>query len=259
LYQLKCCNARLDPYRYKQNPKLPAGTKNVEFHFTALSFTAPRKVKFSYRLVGSDEKWHETRARDGVVYNGLKPGKYKFRVIACNNDNAWNYKGATFYFSIKYKLTQKIWFKSLVIFFLLFFLLFFFRYYANRRSKEKYSASTLETWQSQHYMQKLLALMEQEKPYRDSEITVERLSKQLSISEKHLSQILNEKLQLNFNNFINKYRVEEAREKILDPKEKDFVILKIAYDVGFNSKSAFNAAFKKFTKMSPSEYRKINS
>jgi AraC-like DNA-binding protein len=142
---------------------------------------------------------------------------------------------------------------------LLFSLIFFYRYQKNKERKEKYRASTLESWQSQHYLQKLLTLIEKEKPYLDPEITVEKLSKQLEISEKHLSQILNERLQLNFNNFINKYRVEEARVKILDPKEKDFVILKIAYDVGFNSKSAFNAAFKKFTKMSPSEYRKINS
>ncbi|MCK4763315.1 MAG: AraC family transcriptional regulator [Candidatus Aminicenantes bacterium] len=78
----------------------------------------------------------------------------------------------------------------------------------------------------------------------------------LGISEKHLSQILNEKLHQNFNKFINKYRVEEAKRKILDPKEKDFVLLKIAFDVGFNSKSAFNAAFKKFARMNPSQYRR---
>jgi AraC-like DNA-binding protein len=146
-----------------------------------------------------------------------------------------------------------------VLFLLLFFLVFSYRYRKNREKKGKYSASTLESWKSQHYLQKLLSLMEKEKPYRDPEITVEKLSNMLDISEKHLSQILNERLQLNFNNFVNKYRVEEAQKKILDPKEKDFVILKIAYDVGFNSKSAFNAAFKKFTQMSPSEFRKINS
>lgn len=243
----------------KRVSKLPAGTKNIEFGFTALSFTAPGKVKFSYRLTGYENRWHETPARDPVVYRGLTPGKYKFKVIACNNDNTWNYKGAVYSFSIKYKLVQKVWFQFLVLFLLLFFLVFSYRYRKNREKKGKYSASTLESWKSQHYLQKLLSLMEKEKPYRDPEITVEKLSNMLDISEKHLSQILNERLQLNFNNFVNKYRVEEAQKKILDPKEKDFVILKIAYDVGFNSKSAFNAAFKKFTQMSPSEFRKINS
>lgn len=243
----------------KNNVKLPAGTKEIAFHFTALSFTAPREVVFNYQLVNYDKDWHETRSRDGVVYRGLAPGEYKFRVIACNNDNAWNYKGAAFSFSIKYKLIRKIWFQFLVIFLLLFSLVFFFRYYKNKEKKGKYSASTLESWESQRYLRKLLTLMEEEKPHLDPEITVEKLSKQLEISEKYLSQILNERLQVNFNNFINKYRVEEAQVKILDPKEMDFVILKIAYDVGFNSKSAFNAAFKKFTKMSPSEYRRLNS
>jgi ligand-binding sensor domain-containing protein/AraC-like DNA-binding protein len=243
----------------KNISRLPAGTRDVEFNFTALSFTAPKKVKFSYQLSGYENRWHETANRDPVVYKGLTPGRYKFKVFACNNDNIWNYKGATYSFSIKYKFFQEIRFQFLFIFLLLFLLVFIYRYRKNKGKREKYSASTLESWKSQRYLQKILNLMEEEKPYRDPEITVEKLSKLLAVSEKHLSQILNENLQLNFNNFINKYRVEEAQRKIVDPKEKDFVILKIAYDVGFNSKSAFNAAFKKFTLMSPSEYRKINS
>lgn len=241
------------------NAKLPARTKEIEIFFTALSFTAPKKVKFSYRLSGYDERWYESSSREKIVYRGLKPGKYKFKVIACNNDKTWNYQGAVFSFSIDYKLTQQIWFQLTVIFAALFFLLIFFRRYRTREKKKKYLASTLEPWQAQHYQQKLLTLMDEEKPYIDPEITVEKLSKRLAISEKHLSQVLNENLHLNFNNFVNKYRIEEAKRKIVDPKEKDFVILKIAYDVGFNSKSVFNAAFKKFTGLSPSEYRKLNS
>lgn len=247
---------KIDAY---MDAKLPAGTEEIEIFFTALSFIAPKKVKFSYRLSGYDGRWHESSSREKVVYRGLKPGKYKFKAIACNNDNTWNYQGAVFHFSIKYKLTQKIWFQLTVFSLLISFLLIFSRRYIAREKKKKYLASTLEPWQAQHYRQKLLTLMEEEKPYIDPDITVEKLSKRLAVSEKHLSQVLNESLNLNFNNFINKYRVEEAKRKIVDPKEKDFVILKIAYDVGFNSKSVFNAAFKKFTGLSPSEYRRLNS
>ena len=60
---------------------------------------------------------------------------------------------------------------------------------------------------------------------------------------------------MNFNQFLNKYRIEEAKKRLKDPEENQFVVLKIAYDVGFNSKSTFNTAFKKFTGMSPSQYR----
>lgn len=242
---------------FRLETKLPAGTQRLEIAFNALSFTAPRKVNFSFRLAGAEERWHETRSRDRVVYMGLTPGDYKFTVIACNNDNFWNYKGASYSFSIKYRLYQEKWFQFLVLFLVFTFLYGYYRIRKNWIRSEKYRASTLEGWQAKQHLQKLLALMDEEKPYLDPDITVEKLSRMLEISEKHLSQILNERLNQNFNKFINKYRVEEAKRKILDPKEKDFVLLKIAFDVGFNSKSAFNAAFKKFTKMSPSEYRRV--
>lgn len=98
--------------------------------------------------------------------------------------------------------------------------------------------------------------MGEENLYRDPEISLVALADRMGIPPKHLSQIINEHLGQNFKNFINRYRVEEAKVKILDPREKDFVLLKIAYDVGFNSKSVFNAAFRKHTGMSPSDYRK---
>ena len=68
--------------------------------------------------------------------------------------------------------------------------------------------------------------------------------------------MINEQLKKNFKNFINERRIEDAKMKIVDPKEKNFVLLKIAFDAGFSSKSAFNASFKKFTGISPSEFRK---
>ena len=63
---------------------------------------------------------------------------------------------------------------------------------------------------------------------------------------------------LTCNQFLNKYRIKEAKERLKDPKESQYVVFKIALDVGFNSKSTFNTAFKKFTGMNPSQYREIN-
>ncbi len=243
---------------FQLQEKLPAGTEKIQFRFNALSFTAPQKVRFSYRLIGKDRNWHETPSREPVEYEGLGPGKYKFQVIAGNNDNTWNYKGVTYSFSIKRHLYQQYWFRLLVLFVVSLTGLLTYRLYRHRVKDEKYKSSTLENWQSKHYLQKLIDIMNKEEPYRDPEITVEKLSKKVGISEKHLSQVLNERLQENFNQFINKYRIEEAKRMIVDPKQKDFVLLKIAYEVGFNSKSAFNAAFKKFTGMSPTEFRKAN-
>jgi YesN/AraC family two-component response regulator len=98
--------------------------------------------------------------------------------------------------------------------------------------------------------------MAEEKPYLDPELSLQTLAKRMEITKEDLSQVINEQLDRNFKNFINEYRIEEAKKKLLDPKEDQFVLMKIAFDVGFNSKSVFNASFKKFTGMSPSQYRK---
>jgi AraC-like DNA-binding protein len=98
--------------------------------------------------------------------------------------------------------------------------------------------------------------MERDKPYLSPELTMPELARKVGISKEMLSQVINRELHLNFNAFLNRYRVEEAKRKLKDPRENQFVILKIALDVGFNSKSSFNAVFKKTTGMSPSDYRK---
>jgi AraC-like DNA-binding protein len=98
--------------------------------------------------------------------------------------------------------------------------------------------------------------MEPEKIYTDGDLTIQKLAAKLSIPVQHLSQVVNEQLNQNILDFINKHRVEEAKRRLLDPASKHLSILAIAEDVGFNSKSAFNAVFKKHTKTTPSEFRK---
>jgi AraC-like DNA-binding protein len=98
--------------------------------------------------------------------------------------------------------------------------------------------------------------MEIEKIYRDENISLQSLSGKLSITPHQLSRIINENLNKNFPDFINTYRVEEAKRILADPNQADRKILTIAFDVGFNTKVAFNTAFKKHTKMTPSQFRK---
>lgn len=244
----------------EQDMKFSSDVNTIKFQFTALSFTVPEKVRFSYRLFGHENEWRESHSRESIVYSDLTSGRYQFRLIACNNDGIWNYKGAALPFRIKAKFYRSLDFfmiTAAVLFSLLLFLLHKKRVSRPERARQKkYQASTLKPYQSRLYLQRLLTHMRQEKPYTDPELTLAKLANQLSMPPKQLSQIINEELDQNFKNFLNQYRVEEAQKKLLDPKEKDFVVLKIAYEVGFNSKSVFNAAFKSFTGMSPSEYRK---
>ena len=107
-------------------------------------------------------------------------------------------------------------------------------------------------------IERLKNYMENEKPYLDSSLTLQKLAEQMEMSSRDLSILINHELGQHFFDFVNKYRVEEAR-RILENKEKsDLTVLEILYEVGFNSKSSFNTAFKKHTNLTPTQYRRTH-
>lgn len=123
----------------------------------------------------------------------------------------------------------------------------------------KYGKSTLTPERAERHLKKLLHVMETEKPYMDGELTLSKLAERLSMPASHLSQTINERLKQSFSDFVNAYRVEEMKRRLLDPALSRYSILGIAEEVGFNSKSSFNAVFKKHTNMTPSEFRKASA
>lgn len=96
--------------------KFGPGVKKLEFKFTALSFLFPEKVLFKYKLEGYDREWVDCGNKRETFYTNLPPGKYKFKVIACNNDGLWNQEGATLSFTLLPFYYQTIYFKILLIF-----------------------------------------------------------------------------------------------------------------------------------------------
>ena len=94
--------------------RVPAGRTQFEFRFTGLSFTAPDKVRFQYRLEGLQKDWIDAGMNRAVAYNYLLPGEYKFRVRAANNDGVWNEDGATVAFELRPHFWQQWWFRILV-------------------------------------------------------------------------------------------------------------------------------------------------
>jgi signal transduction histidine kinase len=94
---------------------LPARPANFKIAYTALSLSVPSRVRFRYKLEGIDSDWQEAGGRREAFYTRLAPGKYRFRVIACNNDGLWNEQGATLDFSIVPAWFQTIWFRALCI------------------------------------------------------------------------------------------------------------------------------------------------
>lgn len=125
----------------------------------------------------------------------------------------------------------------------------------NENSRIKYAGSLLSESDANEYGEKLNSFMVKSKPFLKPSLTLNDLASDLGISSHYLSQIINEKFELNFFEFINKQRVEEVKEKLQDSKFENYSLLGIALESGFNSKSAFNRIFKKYTGQTPSQYK----
>lgn len=124
--------------------------------------------------------------------------------------------------------------------------------------KTKYANIQLKENELDEYVHNLKSYMSDYRPYLNADLTLPELAGSLEMPSHHLSMVINEKLNLNFFDFINEYRVEEVKAKMNDPKFSHLSILGIAFESGFNTKSAFNRVFKKLTGMTPTEYKKIS-
>jgi signal transduction histidine kinase/ligand-binding sensor domain-containing protein len=99
------------PENVIQFPKL---SRNIEIKYTALSLVVPLRVRFRYKLDGYETVWQEAGTRRSAFYSNLRPGTYKFLVIACNNDGVWNQTGAALNFVIAPAFYQTVWFQVLL-------------------------------------------------------------------------------------------------------------------------------------------------
>lgn len=121
--------------------------------------------------------------------------------------------------------------------------------------REKYQQSSLQETKKDEYERKLLDFMKQQQPFLNPELTIVRLSKQVEIPAHFLSQLINERLDRHFIDFVNSYRIEEAQRMLKSPEHEHHTIISIAQDAGFNSKTAFYTAFKRRVGCTPSQYR----
>jgi PAS domain S-box-containing protein len=126
-------------YAPRDGLRLPALTRDLEIDYTALSFIAPQKVRFRYKLEGHDSEWQDPGTRRQAFYADLRPGKYRFRVMACNNDGVWNEEGATLAFSLAAAWYQTWWFRgvSLAVFLILLWMLYQWRIQQVQRQEKQ--------------------------------------------------------------------------------------------------------------------------
>jgi YesN/AraC family two-component response regulator len=121
---------------------------------------------------------------------------------------------------------------------------------------KKYQRSALGTTQSDRVVVKINAVMEQDKLYLDADLSLQKLASYVAISPNYISQTLNETLSINFFDFVNQWRIEAAKPKIIANQDTVFAI---ALEVGFNARSSFYKAFKQETGKTPSEFRKTGT
>ena len=138
-------------YSTRNDLHLPALTRDLEIDYTALSFVVPQKVQFRYKLEGYDREWQDPQTRRQAFYNNLRPGNYRFHVMASNNSGVWNEAGAELDFNIAPAWYQTTWFRGLGV------LAFFTLLWAG-------------------YQMRVHQLQEQEKKFRDAVETMPALA-----------------------------------------------------------------------------------
>jgi AraC-like DNA-binding protein len=124
------------------------------------------------------------------------------------------------------------------------------------KSKNKYAKSGLRDEQMREYKQCLEQIMTSRQIYMDPRLTLPVLAQSVGCSVNHLSQVINAGFEMSFFDYLNSHRVRHAKELLVDLNGKNPAILNIGFTVGFNSNSAFYAAFKKHVGMTPAQFRR---
>ncbi len=164
------------------------------------------------------------------------------------------------YWNLFHHNWQLINFSTILIYFVYFNIIFFKAWYqpdifSDVEENVKYKSSKLTKEEANGLIIKLEEFIEMKKPYLNPDLTLNQLAESIKIQPRILSQIINENYNQNFQDYINRLRVEESKKYLLNPVDKK-TILEILYIVGFNTKSAYNVAFKKTTGLTPTGYKK---
>ncbi len=122
--------------------------------------------------------------------------------------------------------------------------------------KEKYKTSSLTAEEMDNIFKNLKTFFEEKELYKEPQLKIQTVAENLKISSHHLSQTINSKTEKPFYDFVNEYRVNKLKEKLISPTHQHYTILALGLECGFNSKASLNRIFKLHTEQSPSQYQK---
>ncbi len=242
----------------------PSGTKTVEFPLDIINFKDYENTRIRYRLAGHDKGWRELKGGMELTarYEDLPGGRYQFYLMVLSPDDEWKACGSPVPIRILPYFYQTPWFYALTSVLLLASVLIAREVVVVGRAKrrlKRYGSAKLTSEKSEAFLKVIVDLMEKENLFTDKDLNLSKLSEMTSIPSAFISQVINIKLKLNFYDFLNMYRIRYAEKIILSPEKAHFKVEAIGLEAGFRSKSSFFQAFKKFTGMTPSEFKKDHS
>ena len=233
--------------------ELPKGKNRFEMQFSAMSYTSPYRNKYAWKLNGIDDQWSIYEGSNPQLsYSDLPSGKHILELKAANNDGVWNDQALKIHIKVASdnNLYWPVTIGALIIFVFAFFL------YKSKLKQTDRKQNTTFGEEDKELALRLQKIMEDQQPYLDFKLGLVDLAEPLNISANQLSSLLNDVIGKSFYDYINEFRVEEVKKRLVDPKHQNKTILSIAWECGFNSKSAFNRIFKLNTSLTPSEYQK---
>lgn len=128
----------------------------------------------------------------------------------------------------------------------------------DKEYQQKYKNSGLSGDVIEELAKAMDQLMQQEMLYRESELKLETLAQKLGVARHYVSQVINQHYGINFFEYINHLRIKEAQQILINPANQSMNIIEVAYEVGFNTKNTFNAAFRRITGITPTAFRNQN-
>jgi len=246
----------------KESTVLSYPVHHLNISFSCPNYTSPARTRIYHKLDGYDSSWVQSASplNREISYLNLPPGQYKFHISAINHLGDVGRETINFEITPPYYYSKFFWIVLIIVVLVGSGIIYYrIRRHNIRRQADKYKTSSLDPQKATEIAPRLLSLMEEEKPYLNPNLSLKIIAKEIRIHPNHLSRIINEKFGMNYNDFINRYRIQEAQEMLRNNANDGKNILEIMYDCGFYSKSVFNTAFKKFSGMTPSEFKQHQS
>lgn len=234
---------------------------NVNFVLDAPTFVSTENLQFYCILKGeSFNKKIIIKDSNELKFSNLKTGNYTLSISALNRNGELNKNSTTMSLKVTYSFFDLKLFIILFLFVAILLLIFiiYFNPFSSSLGKNKPAEKDLNIENLNEIVKEIKYLLEVEKIYKEENMNLDLFSEKLGIPSYLTSQVINRKFQLSFSELMNKYRIIESKERLLNPKEKDTKVIDIAFDAGFNSKAMFNIEFKKATGKTPSQFRKEN-